>query len=717
MALLLRRSFSQAKRDLVWAAVVFALLTVGAYVFDIAEAYMGWAEAYEDYQLDELPALFTAMILLFGWFSWRRWHEYKREIETELRLKGGRLNDLLDAASDRFWETDSQHRVVWRSVPDGRPQPDDDFLNKTRWEATGIDPAEDKHWAAHLADLENRRPFRDFRYSKPKNGQIVHRSLAGKPFYDADGNFKGYRGTTTDITHEVQAAEKAAELQRQFLSAIEGITDGYALWDTDDALITCNERFAELNKGESLRNQPGTTFEAFIRRSGLAQEAPDGGEEWIEDCLARHRTSTPHYHIRHDAGWIEMREHHLADGRILTVTRDITEQKEMERQLQQSQKPRAVGQLTGGIAHDFNNLLQVIIGNIELIAEEAPPGSRVADQAKIAKTAADRGAGLIRRLMAFSRQQALQPQAFDLNHMVSETGELLRRLLGEDIEIRAALGSQQSPVYLDRAQAEAAFVNIAINARDAMPNGGTLFIETIEVTRSSEESDQLEIGPGCYVVLSITDTGSGMAPEVLARVFEPFFTTKDIGKGTGLGLSMIYGFVKQSGGDVKIYSEPGIGTAVKLYLPTARDHQAVGESKDDVTEPVLRGNETILLVEDEDMVRAYAAAQLTQLGYQVIAAADARAAMERIKDVNGCVDLLFTDIIMPGGVNGRQLAGDLVAAYPHLKVLYTSGYNENAVIHAGRLEPGIALLEKPYHRAELARKLRQVLDGDGARPA
>ncbi len=199
--------------------------------------------------------------------------------------------------------------------------------------------------------------------------------------------------------------------------------------------------------------------------------------------------------------------------------------------------------------------------------------------------------------------------------MVSETGELLRRLLVEDIEIRAALGSQQSPVYLDRAQAETAFINIAINARDAMPNGGTLFIETTEVTRSSEESDQLEIGPGGYGGLSITDTGSGMAPEVLARVFEPFFTTKDIGKGTGLGLSMIYGFVKQSGGDVKIYSEPGIGTAVKLYLPTARDHQAVGESKDDVTEPVLRGNETILLVEDEDMVRAYAAAQLTQLSY------------------------------------------------------------------------------------------------------
>jgi signal transduction histidine kinase len=683
---------------------------------------MDWAEAYEDYQLDELPMVFSAMVMVFAWLSWRRSREYQREsvmrrtVETELLLNTSRLNDLLAATSDRFWETDTQHRIVWRSAPAGRTARDDNLLNKTRWESLGVDPAADKHWAAYVANLENRRPFRDFRYSKLQRGQIVHRSVAGKPFYDADGNFKGYRGTATNITDSVKAAAKADELQRQFLSAIESITDGYALWNADDTLITCNERFAALSNGAPHLIQPGATFEAFIRGSGLAQKAP-GGKKWIEDCLARRRTSITPHHVRHDSGWIEMREHHLTDGRILTVTRDITQQKEMEQQLQQSQKLKAVGQLTGGIAHDFNNLLQVIIGNIELINEEAPAGSQMANQAKIAKMAADRGADLIRRLMAFSRQQALQPRAFDLNHMVSETGELMRRLLGADIEIHSTLGSQLSPVFLDPAQAEAAFINIAINARDAMPQGGTLFIETTEVIRSSEESDQLEIGPGRYVVLSITDTGSGMSPEILARVYEPFFTTKDIGQGTGLGLSTIYGFVKQSGGDVKIYSEPGIGTAVKLYLPTAEDHQVAGKSKDDVLEPVLGGTETVLLVEDEDMVRIYAAEQLRQLGYQVIAAANAQEAMERIADVNGCVDLLFTDIIMPGHVNGRKLARDLTTTYPHLKVLYTSGYNEKAIIHAGRLEPGITLLEKPYHRAELARKLRHVLDEKTLRPA
>jgi CheY-like chemotaxis protein len=295
---------------------------------------------------------------------------------------------------------------------------------------------------------------------------------------------------------------------------------------------------------------------------------------------------------------------------------------------------------------------------------------------------------------------------------VAEMSEIAHRTLGEDIVIRTQLAADLDPVYLDHVQAEAAFLNLAINARDAMPDGGTLFIETSEVIREKNEtSDQLELFPGRYILLSITDTGTGMSPDVLAHAVEPFFTTKDVGKGTGLGLSMTYGFIKQSGGDVKIYSEPGTGTAVKLFLPTAQGRNVSG-SKTESSEPDLTGNETILLVEDEEHVRNYAIMQIEQLGYHVISASDGASALQKIKQLDGQVDLLFTDVTMPGGMNGRQLAQNIAGLYPNLKVLYTSGYNQNAIIHAGKLEPGVALLEKPYHKIDLARKLRELLDDD-----
>jgi signal transduction histidine kinase len=558
---------STARRDLVWAAVALIPLALLARFLDNGVGVGSWMEPLE--------AVTAALTFIFGWFSWRRWREHAREAalhkqtEADLRIKERRLSELLDAARDRFWESDEHHRVIWRSAPSGRAAPDDDFLNKTRWEAIGADPATDPHWAAHHADLENRRPIRDFRYTKVKNGRIVHRSLNGRPFFDEQGRFKGYRGTTTNITREIEARLDAAEIQAQFLSAIENIADGYALWSGDDTLIACNERFARLHGAPSARDSLGIPFVSFVR--GFASGIDAGSESWVHDCLAWHRGSAAPFHVRRGGAWIEMREHHLPDGRVLTVTRDITEQKELERQLQQAQKMKAVGQLTGGIAHDFNNLLQVILGNIELIIDQVPRGSPQAAQAAIVKAASERGADLILRLLAFSRQQSLQPETFDLNELAAEMSEIARRTLGEDIVIRTQLAPALSPVYLDRVQAEAAFLNLAINARDAMPDGGTLLVETADVVREDHAaSDQLELTAGRYAVLSIADTGRGMPPEVLARVFEPFFTTKDVGKGSGLGLSMTYGFIKQSGGDVKIHSEPGFGTLVKLYLPTAQ---------------------------------------------------------------------------------------------------------------------------------------------------
>ncbi len=690
------------------AFTLIALLPVVAYNLDDFVTNHGWRFGTVLVDL----GLVVGVFLIFCWFSWRQSRQYANEVmlreqtEAELRAKERRLSEVLDSAHDRFWETDEQHRIVWRSMPASRAKGEGKHLNCTRWEALGIDLATDPHWAAHRDEMESHRPFRDFRYSQVKGGRVVHRSVSGRPFFDDDGNFKGYRGTTANVTDEVEARTNAAKIQEQFLSAMENIADGYALWSAEDVLITCNERFARLYGGHS-RDDLGMTYEAFAR--SIASIISGDGPKLLT-LLDWHRGPNAPLDIRHDGGWIEMREHHLADGHVLSLSRDITEQKDMEHQLQQAQKMKAVGQLTGGIAHDFNNLLQVVLGNIEMIIEQVPSGSTVAAQASIAKAASERGADLIRRLMAFSRQQPLQPRIFDINHMVVEMSEIARRTIGEDITIHTHLATGLRAVYLDRVQAEAAFLNLAINARDAMPNGGSLFVETSDVIHTGDEaSHQLELPPGRYVLLSVTDTGTGMSPDVLAHAVEPFFTTKEVGKGTGLGLSMTYGFVKQSGGDVKIYSEQGIGTAVKLYLPIARAN-ALDPLLNVTPEALPNGGETILLVEDEPRVRDYAVGQLERLGYQVIAASDGASALERINDLEGHIDLLFTDIVMPGGMNGRELAQQVAELYPALKVLYTSGYNQNAVIKAGRLEDGISLLVKPYHKADLARKIRQLLD-------
>ncbi len=695
-------------QDLMWAALLTALLPALAYCLDDLAAKHGWRFGWV---LVDISIVLGALVI-FGWFSWRRSRQYKDEvirretIEAELRAKERRLSDVLDSAHDRFWETDEQHRIVWRSMPASRAKGEGKHLDRTRWDALGVDLAADPHWAAHYDDMKNHRPIRDFRYSQVKGGRLVHRSVSGRPIFDDDGNFKGYRGTTANITSEVEARSNAAKIQDHFLSAMENIADGYALWSAEDVLIACNERFCLLYGGQT-HDDLGMSYEAFVR--SFTSIVSDGGPKPLT-LLDWHRGPSAPLHIQHGGGWIEMREHHLADGRVLTVTLDITEQKDMEHQLQQALKMKAVGQLTGGIAHDFNNLLQVVMGNIEMIIEQMPPDSSVAAQAAVAKAASERGADLIRRLMAFSRQQPLQPKVFDRNHMVTEMSEIARRTTGEDISIRTHLAAGLRPVYLDRVQAEAALLNLAINARDAMPDGGNLFIEPWAIVPTGDEaSQQLELPPGRYVLLSDTDTGSGMSPDVLAHAVEPFFTTKEVGKGTGLGLSMTYGFVKQSGGDVKIYSEQGSGTAVKLYLPVAHAG-TLDPVPNAAPEALPSGNETILLVEDEQRVRDYAVSQLEGLGYQVVAASDAVSALERVKDLEGHVDLLFTDIVMPGGMNGRALAQQAAALYPGIKVLYTSGYNQNAVIKNGRLEEGISLLEKPYHKAELARKIRQLLD-------
>jgi nitrogen-specific signal transduction histidine kinase len=385
---------------------------------------------------------------------------------------------------------------------------------------------------------------------------------------------------------------------------------------------------------------------------------------------------------------------------------DVTEQRNTEAQLRQSQRLEAVGQMTGGIAHDFNNLLTVIMGNAEQMEETEDQSLRAL--AKMTREAAERAAELTNRLLAFSRKQPLDPKAIDINALISNMDGLIRRAIGGQLEIKTVLGDGLWHVYVDPSQLENALLNLAINARDAMPNGGHLTIETSNIRiDDAAVADQVGFAPGDYLLVTVSDTGTGMDRNTLAHAFEPFFTTKDVGKGSGLGLSMIYGFVKQSRGYVRIDSELGRGTSVKIHLPRAADDVALArqESRDG---SLPRGSEKILLVEDDAMVRDLVVMQLGHLGYRVVSTASGSKALEALEREGG-FDLLFTDVVMPGGLDGRQLADEAWKIFPGLPVIFISGYAESAVVHHGRLDQRVHLLKKPFRRRELAMKIRDAL--------
>ncbi len=374
--------------------------------------------------------------------------------------------------------------------------------------------------------------------------------------------------------------------------------------------------------------------------------------------------------------------------------------------LREAQRLESIGQLTGGVAHDFNNLLTVIMGNAEVLSEKLKDHPPLAGMAAMVLDAAERGAELTQRLLAFARKQALAPQSVDLNQRVAAMEALLSRTIGEHIEIRLAPGQGLWPAMVDPAQLDNALINLCVNSRDAMPQGGLLTIETANASLSDDYARlNADVAAGDYVMLAVSDTGTGIAPEIQARVFEPFFTTKEQGKGTGLGMAMVYGFAKQSGGHVALYSELGRGTCVKLFFPRAPG--GAPATGGDTAGDVAGGAETILLVEDDAQVRRFASGQLRSLGYEVIEAQQASQALEIIHG-GRTFDLLFTDLVMPG-MSGRDLVEQARKLRPDLKVLYTSGYTENALIHQGRLDEGVQLLAKPYRREQLARRVRAAL--------
>ena len=396
------------------------------------------------------------------------------------------------------------------------------------------------------------------------------------------------------------------------------------------------------------------------------------------------------------------------------IIHDLTERKHTEEQLVQAQKMETVGQLSGGIAHDFNNLLTIIIGNSETLSEKLRARPDLKQLADMALAAGERGAELTQRLLAFSRRQVLQPVAIDCRDLIDQMLGLLRRTLRDDISIHVSHGEGLPPALADPSQLESAILNLALNAQDAMSDGGQLTISTADAVLDERYRDSHpEVLPGEYVMVSVTDDGMGMSADVLERVFEPFFTTKEVGKGSGLGLSMVYGFVKQSNGHVAIYSEPRLGTAVRLYLPTARQDgqkpKKAFSGDDHVESP--GGTEIVLVVEDDNFVRGYAVACLESLGYRVITAADGKSALAKLRNGDK-LDILFTDIVMPGGISGLDLMEEARKLRPGLRVLLTSGYPLETLAARGKLTVSATILNKPYRKAELARRLREVMQNN-----
>lgn len=557
---------------------------------------------------------------------------------------------------------------------------------------------------ARIALGENIQHYETVRLHKER--QLIEVSLSISPILGAGGTIIGASKVARDITESKRT--------RQALS--RETEERQRIFETSQDLILVTDPSGELVQvSPSSQSILGYSPADMIGRNSADFTHPDDLDAAREQVRAARAGQQPH---NFEAQFLHKDGHGIILNwtatwsdpaqRYFFIGRDLTDKRAAEAQFRQAQKMEAIGHLTGGVAHDFNNILTVITGAVGILAETVADQPDLAAIAALIDDSAERGAQLTRQLLAFARKQPLQPVDIDINALVLDAAKLLGPTLGEHIEIVSLLDRDVWRALVDPNQLTTAILNLALNARDAMPSGGKLTLETCNVALDDDYArGNDEVTPGDYVMLAVSDTGSGIHPDHIERVFDPFFSTKGVGKGSGLGLSMVFGFVKQSGGHIKIYSELGYGTSVKLYLPRSTAKPAPVAAA--VAQPLASGTETILVVEDDPLVRKYVITQIESLGYATLSAANAAEALHII-DRGDHIDLLFTDVIMPGS-NGRELAEAAWKQRPGLKVLFTSGYTENAVVHHGRLDAGVLLLAKPYRKPELARMIRIALDG------
>jgi PAS domain S-box-containing protein len=548
-----------------------------------------------------------------------------------------------------------------------------------------------------------------------KDGSSIDVSIGISPIKTPSGTIVGASKTAHDISENKRVREALLESEQLARGIIDTALDAFVQINDSGAITDWNSQ-AEAIFGWSRKDALGGNFFELILadtdRAGLnaalkrfLRSGRDQAPGRRREIVAR-RHNGEEFKVELSVTALKRRQGILFNG----FFRDLTDTIVAEDRIRQTEKMEAIGQLTGGIAHDFNNILTVITGTIELLAEAVDQEPRLLAITKMIDDAATRGAGLTHHLLAFARKQPLQPRETDVNTLIVDTAKLLRATLGEQIEIESMFEDEVCLATVDPNQLATALLNLAFNARDSMPGGGKLIMETSSVNFDNPSPGvHRGIRPGRYTLIAVSDSGVGIPATILNKVFDPFFTSKEPGKGTGLGLSMVYGFVKQSAGHIKIYSEVGQGTTVRIYLPPGTGAPLVSEA---AVEPVIEGgHERILVVEDDELVRDYVITQLHTLGYTTLAAGNAADALAMI-DTGAEFDLLFTDVIIPGGMNGRRLADEAQKRMPELKVLFTSGYTENAVIHHGRLDPGVLLLAKPYRKSDLATMIRKGLVGD-----
>jgi two-component system, cell cycle sensor histidine kinase and response regulator CckA len=713
-----------AFRGGLWPGLAAALMTVGWSTYSTFHTFI--PRFFPTEGMQRLAAVIIAMPVL-AWIV-ARLRSHERKVERELRIANESLRSFIEASplgiytlnldgTIRSWNRAAEHIFGWSAAEVIGKQPPMILSNGT------------SEYGSLLSRVLSGETIRDLKLPRRRKDEtVIIAGIDAAPLYELPDTISGGIVLASDVTSQ-ELAEEALRRQATLLKSqaealrssentyrmlLEQASDGIFLVDTNGSFVTVNTRGCEMvgRSWEELRKlkPPDILAEEDIDTTGERMEELRHGGTLLSERRLKRADGT---YLS-----VEVSSKLLPDGRLQAIVRDITQRRETEgalrereAELRQAQKMEAVGRLAGGVAHDFNNLLTAIQGHTQLLLEDIPGDDPMHGELEEISKAADRAASLTRQLLAFSRKQVLQPRIIDLNDVVIDMQKMLARLIGEDISLDVSLGKDLAHVRADPGQLQQVLLNLAVNARDAMPRGGTVRIETKDALIDATFT-KLHPGsrPGRYASLAVRDSGTGMPTSVLTHIFEPFFTTKPPGSGTGLGLSTVYGIVKQSDGYIAVESEVGKGTTFTVYLPRVDSEDTADEQRIAVRSTTEGTGATVLLAEDEESVRTLVEKVLTRKGHRVLIARNGREALELSESFQGEIDLLVTDVVMPE-IGGRELARRIELERPGIRILYMSGYSEEAVTQHGVLGPGTAFLEKPFTPEALIERIRLVLSG------